>query len=156
MHAELLYCRCMIKVFIQNEAGSDQKHLHDEKTLEYKCTDTVSRPYPFPYGFILDTMSEDGDNLDCFVITEKPLKTGSLVECEPIALLEQIEDGEEDHNVLAVLPGEAPELDSAMMETFREFTSHVFDHIPGKEIALGRLLPREAAEAQIRLCSVRS
>ncbi len=142
----------MIKVFIQNEAGSDQKHFHDEKTLEYKHTVTVSRPYPFPYGFILDTTSEDGDNLDCFVITEQPLKMGSLVGCEPIALLERIEDGEEDHNVLAALPGEAPEIDSAMMDTFREFVSQVFDHIPGKEIAVGRLLPREAAEAQIKLC----
>ena len=89
----------MIKVFIQNEAGSDQKHFHDEKTLEYKRTITVSRPYPFPYGFILNTTSEDGDNLDCYVITEQSLKTGMLVECEPIALLEQIEDGDEDHNV---------------------------------------------------------
>lgn len=153
MPAELRYCRCMIQVFIQNEAGSDQKHLHDEKTLEFKRTVTVSRPYPFPYVFILDTTNEDGDNLDCFVITEQPLKTGSVVECEPIALLEQIEDGEEDHNVLAALPGEAPEMNSALMDTFREFTSHVFDHIPGKEIEVGRLLPREAAEAQVRLWS---
>ena len=145
----------MITVFIQNKAGSDQKHLHDEKTLEYKRTVNVSRPYPYPYGFILDTTSEDGDNLDCFVITDQPLKTGNLVECEPIALLEQIEDGEEDHNVLAALPGETPKIDSAIMDIFREFTLHVFDHISGKEIALGRLLPREAAEAQIRLCSDR-
>ena len=142
----------MIQVFIQNEAGSDQKHLHDEKTLEYKRTVTVSRPYPFPYGFILDTTSEDGDNLDCFVITEQSLKTGSVVECEPIALLEQLEDGEEDHNILAALPGETSEIDQAMMNIFREFISHVFDHIPGKEIAVGKLLPRDAAEAQIRLC----
>ena len=146
----------MITVFIQNEAGPDQKHLHDEQTLEYKRTVTVSRPYPFPYGFILNTTSEDGDNLDCFVITDQPLKTGNLVECEPIALLEQIEDGEEDHNILAALPGEAPEIDPAIMDILRAFTLHVFDHIPGKEIALGRLLPREAAEAQIRLCSDRS
>jgi len=156
MHAELLYCSSMIKVFIQNEAGSNQKHLHDEKTLEYKHAVTVPRPYPFPYGFILDTTSEDGDNLDCFVITEQPLKTGSIVECEPIALLEQIEDSEEDHNVLAALLGEAPEIDSAMMDTFRDFVSHVFDYVPGKEIAVGRLLPREAAEAQIQLCLDRS
>ena len=146
----------MIRVFIQHEAGSDQKHIHDEKTLEYKRTVTVSRPYPFPYGFILDSTSEDGDNLDCFVITEQPLKTGMLVECEPIALLEQIEDGEEDHNVLAALPGETPEIDQAMMDTFREFTLHVFDHVPGKQIAVGKLFPREAAEAHIRASSDKS
>ena len=60
-----------MKVFIENESGTDQKNVYNEKTLEYKKTVTVSRKYPFPYGFILDTTSGDGDNLDCFIITEK-------------------------------------------------------------------------------------
>ncbi len=63
-----------MKVFIENEAGSDQKNVYNEKTLEYRETFTVSRKYPFPYGFILKTTSGDGDNLDCFVITEQKLK----------------------------------------------------------------------------------
>ncbi len=58
-----------LKVYIQNEAGSNLKHYHNEKTLILKRTVEVSRPYPFPYGFILDTTSADGLNLDCFVIT---------------------------------------------------------------------------------------
>ena len=73
-----------VNVFIQNEAGSDLKHDYNEKTLEYQGTDTVSRRYPFPYGFILDTTSEDGDNLDCYVITQRPLKTGPIIACEAI------------------------------------------------------------------------
>ncbi len=96
----------MIRVFIQNEAGSNQKHLHDEKTLAHKRMVIVSQAYPFPYGFVLDTTSEDGDNVDCFVITDRPLKTGTIVRCEPVGLLEQIEDGEADHNLLALLPDE--------------------------------------------------
>ena len=80
-----------MKVFIENEAGSDQKNLYNEKTLEYKKTVTVSRKYPYPYGFILDTTSGDGDNLDCFIITERKVKTGQIIECEPIGLMEQIE-----------------------------------------------------------------
>lgn len=60
-----------MKVFIENEAGSNQKNIYDEKTLEYKKTVTISRKYPYPYGFIIDTTSGDGDNLDVFIITEK-------------------------------------------------------------------------------------
>lgn len=140
----------MIRVFIQNEAGSDQKHRHNEKTLEYKHTVTVSRPYPFPYGFVLDTTSPDGDNLDCYVLTRRPLRTGSVVECEVVGLLEQFEDGKEDHNVLANLPNDPFPFDDQVGITFQEFITHVFDHIPGKRISLGRFLPKEAAEVHIR------
>jgi hypothetical protein len=44
-----------LRVFIQNEPGSNRKNYHDEKTLEYKSTKVLSRPYPFPYGFIVGT-----------------------------------------------------------------------------------------------------
>lgn len=63
-----------MKIFIENEAGSDQKNLYNEKTLEYKKTVTVSRKYPYPYGFALDTTSGDGDNVDVFVITDQKIK----------------------------------------------------------------------------------
>src|SRR3989344_1377201 len=104
-----------MKVFIENEAGSDQKNLYNEKTLDYKKTVTVSRKYPSPYGFILNTTSGDGDNVDAFIITDQPLKSGKIVECEPVGLMEQMEkswneskgDREKvDHNVLAALSGD--------------------------------------------------
>jgi inorganic pyrophosphatase len=126
-----------MKVFIQNEAGSLVKHSHDEKTLELKSETRVSRAYPFPYGFILNTTAEDGDNVDCFVLTRKALRTGEIVECEAIGLMEQIEDGEIDHNVLAALPGEDLQLSPEVAQTLVEFVSHVFDHILGKSIQTG-------------------
>ena len=83
------------------------KHIHNEKTLELKSTTRVSRAYPFPYGFVLDTTGEDGDNVDCFVLTDRPLHTRDIVECEALALMEQIEDGEVDHKILAHMAGES-------------------------------------------------
>ena len=80
-----------IKVFIENEAGSNQKNIYNEKTLQYKKTVIVSRKYPYPYGFILNTTSGDGDNADCFILTDKKLKIGEIVERRPIAMMEQIE-----------------------------------------------------------------
>ncbi|MSU74265.1 hypothetical protein EXS57_00625 [Candidatus Kaiserbacteria bacterium] len=138
-----------MKVFIENEAGSDQKNIYNETTLEYRKTYTVSRKYPYPYGFILDTISGDGDSLDCFVITDQPLKTGTIVEVEPIALMEQIEDQEEDHKILAVLPGELGEVTDVVKTTLKEFTQHVFDHIEGKQMRIGNFYGKDAAEALI-------
>jgi inorganic pyrophosphatase len=64
---------------------------------------TVSRKYPYPYGFVLSTTSGNGDNLDCFVITKESLRTGEIAEVEPIGLMEQFEDGKEDYNVVTVI-----------------------------------------------------
>ena len=84
----------LIEVFIQVEAGSRERNLYDEKTLEYKGTRRALLPYPYAYGFIVATSAADGDNVDCYVITEDRLKAGTIVECVPIGLLEQEEDGD--------------------------------------------------------------
>jgi inorganic pyrophosphatase len=70
-----------VNVFIENEAGSLTKNLHDERSLTHTGSVPVSHPYPFPYGFLLDTTNEDGDNLDCFVLTRADLRRGIIVEC---------------------------------------------------------------------------
>ena len=134
-----------IRVFVQNEAGSCLKNYHDEKTLAFKEARTVSHPYPFPYGFVLDTEAADGCNVDCFVITERPLRTGDIVECEPVALMEQFEDGVDDHNVLAGIVGEQPEINAAVRESLRAHVHSCFRHIPAKQISVGGFLDSKAA-----------
>ena len=125
-----------MKVFIENEAGSLVKHIHDEKRLELRGTETVSKPYPYPYGFVLNTTAEDGDNVDCFVITTRVLHRGDVVECEAFSLMEQIEDGEIDHKVLALIGGEHIRGDQ-VEEALADFCRHVFDHVPGKKMEIG-------------------
>jgi len=151
-----------IKVFIENEANSNQKNLYNEKTLEYRKTVTVSREYPYPYGFILNTTSGDGDNADCFVITDKKLKTGEIVECEVVDLMEQIEatidaDGnevrEDDHNVLAVLDGEEIDVNDHVKNNLKDFVAHVFDYLPHKKIKVGKFLGKDEARAFILKCN---
>ena len=138
-----------VTIFVQNEAGSNQKHYHDEKTLEWQRAVEVSVRYPFPYGFVVGTTSADGGNVDCYVITETPLKTGQLVECEPLGLMEQIEDGEEDHNVLARPLGESGVVDSEVRDKLTRFVEAVFAHVGGKQISVGQFLGPEAAAAHV-------
>jgi inorganic pyrophosphatase len=141
-----------IHVFVQNEANSNQKNFHNEKTLEHKETVAVSRKYPYPYGFVLNTTSGDGNNLACFILTKQPLKTGQIVACEPIGMMEQIEDGKEDHNVLAVLAGEEAEITDEVKDILTEFVSHVFEHVERKFVEVGRFFGRKAAMSLIEKC----
>lgn len=140
-----------IRVFIQNEAGSDTKHIHNEKTLLHETSVRISRPYPYPYGFVLNSTAADGCNLDCFVVTDRPLRTGDIVDCKPEGLMEQIEDGEEDHNVLATLPGQELVVDDGLRSTLGDFVHHVFDHIEGKKVQAGRFLGPADAERWVAL-----
>ena len=135
----------MLKVCIEAEAGSRDKNRYDEKTLEYEGTRQVSRPYPYPYGFIIGTRGADGDCVDCYLITKDSLKSGAVVECEPIGLLEQDEDGEIDHKVLAAIPSENIELNQGLMKELQDFIYAVFAKFPDVHVHVGRILPREAA-----------
>lgn len=135
----------MIKVFIQSEAGSFEKKRYNEKTLEYLSTSKLPLAYPYPYGFILDTEASDGDNLDRYIVTSSHLKSGAIVECEPIGLLEQFEDGEIDHKILASLPGEKPELNKRLYEQLQKFIYGVFAQWPDCFIKVGEILSQKKA-----------
>lgn len=134
-----------MKVFIENEAGSTKKNIFNEKTLEYKKTYNVSAPYPFPYGFILETTSGDGDNIDCFVLTNQQLKSREMVEVEPIGMFEQIENKQEDHKIIAVLPGKNWEINEEIQTKLKHFIEQVFSHLPDHSISVGRFLGKDDA-----------
>ena len=140
-----------IRVFVQNEAGSNTKNYHDEKTLIFRRSEIVSHAYPFPYGFVIGTDAGDGCNVDCFVITDRILTTGEVVECEPLALMEQFEDGVDDHNVLARLSDEKVDLTQAAKQALTLHVLTCFRHVNGKQISVGRF--RSAVDAEIHIAS---
>lgn len=139
----------MIQVLIQVVAGSHEKRQYNEKTLEYKATRRVSRPYPYAYGFVLETRAEDEEAVDCYVLTKDGVKSGTVVECEPIGLLEQDEDGEIDHKVLAAMPGQPVEAGQELLKELGDFIQAVFAEYPEVQVHLGRILPPEAARNYI-------
>lgn len=141
-----------IRVFIENTAGSSTKRTYDETTLEFLKSDTVSAPYPFAYGFLPDTIGGDGDCLDCFVVTDVPMVSGTVIECVPVHLLEQVEDGETDHKILAVPAGTTVQVAETAVVEIRSFIGRVFSHVPGKKILLGPLLGAFEARRYIESC----
>lgn len=134
-----------MKVFIENKANEAIKNFFDEVALTYIESKPVSAPYPYPYGFVVNTLSGDGDCLDCFVLTDRVLQTGDTIEAEPLALMEMKEDGEIDHKVIARLQGENRVLDDDAKEKIVNFIHKVFAHIADKKMEVGEFLPKEKA-----------
>ena len=142
----------VFQVFIENPAGTNVKHTFNEKTLEPIKTEIVAANYPFPYGFILNTTSGDGDNVDCFVITGRELKTGDIVDCKAAGLIVQIEDGEVDNKILGTICGEEIPVWEEHITMVREFAQQVFAHLPDKIIEVGDFMEKEVAEQYINGC----
>ena len=144
----------VIKVFIENVSGSSTKNTYDEQTLKHLGSQQVASPYPYPYGFALNTLGGDGDCVDCFVVPDKALQSGEIVDYVPVHLLEQVEDGEVDHKVLGVLTGSPNVVDDLALETIRGFIMSVFSDVPGKQMQLGTLHGASEALRYLQKCRV--
>ncbi|MDO4433501.1 MAG: inorganic diphosphatase [Alysiella sp.] len=57
---------------------------------------------PTNYGFIPQTLDEDGDELDTLIITREPLPTGVFMEARVIGVMKFVDDGEVDDKIVVV------------------------------------------------------
>lgn len=89
-----------------------------------------AQDYPFDYGFVPQTLWDDGDALDVLLLTTYPLVPGILVPARPVAIMNMIDDGDSDAKVIAV-PVKDPrfdpvkDLDSINPHTLKEI-EHFF------------------------------
>lgn len=57
---------------------------------------------PCTYGFIPQTLDEDGDELDVLLVCDEPVPTGIVLEARIIGIMNFEDDGEMDHKVVVV------------------------------------------------------
>ncbi|MFA7238179.1 MAG: inorganic diphosphatase [Phycisphaeraceae bacterium] len=62
----------------------------------------TSMRYPGDYGFIPQTLAEDGDPLDIIVMVNEETFSGCLIETRPIGLFKMTDKGVNDYKILAV------------------------------------------------------
>jgi inorganic pyrophosphatase len=58
--------------------------------------------YPANYGYINNTLSDDGDALDVLVVTPYPVIPGSVVRARPVGILNMSDEAGQDAKLLAV------------------------------------------------------
>ena len=58
--------------------------------------------YPCNYGFVPNTLHDDGDPTDVLVLTNIALAPGAVIRCKPVGVLKMEDDGGMDDKILAV------------------------------------------------------
>jgi len=93
-----------INCIIEIPKGSHNKYEIDKETGLIKLDRANYGPaaYPFDYGFVPQTLWEDGDALDVILLSSFPVNTGILVNVRPVALMEMTDSDESDYKILAV------------------------------------------------------
>jgi inorganic pyrophosphatase len=115
--------------------------------------------YPCNYGYIPNTLSNDGDPVDVLVITPFPLIPGVVVRCRAIGVLKMTDESGEDAKVLAVpvdkiLPiykhWQKPEdLQDLRLQQIQHFFEHYKDLEPGKWVKVDGWHGPEEAKKEI-------
>jgi inorganic pyrophosphatase len=80
----------LINVIIETPRGTQNKYAFDAhlELFQLKKVLPMGTVFPFDFGFIPNTRSEDGDPLDVMVIMDQPAFAGCLVVCRPIGIPE--------------------------------------------------------------------
>ena len=94
----------IINVVNEISAGSCHKIEWNRKLAAFQLDRVEPAIFAKPtnYGFIPQTLDEDGDELDVLLITEQPLATGIFLEAKVIGVMKFVDDGEVDDKIVCV------------------------------------------------------
>ena len=93
-----------INVVVEIPTGSNHKIEWDRKNACFMLdrVEPIAFAKPCNYGFIPQTLDEDGDELDVLLITEQPLITGIYTSARILGVMKFVDDGEVDDKIIAV------------------------------------------------------
>ena len=147
-----------INVLIEVPIGGEPVKYEFDKVSGAIFVDRIlhtSMRYPTNYGFIPQTLCDDGDPLDCLVMTRWPLIHGSVIRARPIAVLYLEDEAGGDEKLLAVPEtktspyyanvNEGSDLPRIVLDQIVHFFTHYKDLEPEKWVRVGKWGDREDA-----------
>ena len=118
----------VINVLIEIPGGSKNKYEFD-KDMNAFALDRVlfaSVKYPYDYGFVPNTLADDGDPLDGMVMMDEPTFPGCVIAARPIGMLLMIDGGDRDEKILCV-PAEDPRYNE--VKSLKDIAPHRLEEI---------------------------
>ena len=113
---------------VKYEIDKDTSMLHVDRFL------STAMHYPCNYGYIPQTLCDDGDPYDVLVITPYPIQAGSVITVRPIGVMVMTDEAGQDNKMLAVpiskLTKEYDHIQnpSDIAPAFLQKISHFFEH----------------------------
>jgi len=153
------------EVIIEIPKGQRNKYEMDHETGRIRLDRMLftSTRYPADYGFIEDTLADDGDPLDALVLLEEPTFPGCQIRCRAIGMFRMRDEKGADDKVLCV-PATDPRMahlrDITDVPDFDQLEIQHFFEVykalePGKEVEAATWVGIDQAEAEIIACRER-
>ena len=151
-----------INVIIEIPANSDPVKYEVDKDTGALMVDrfmATAMFYPCNYGYIPNTLSEDGDPLDVLVPTPYPLINGAVIKCRPVGVLKMEDESGIDAKLIAVPVDklsviyrevqEATDLPALLLQQIEHFFEHYKDLEKGKWVKVQGWGDAAEAKAEI-------
>jgi inorganic pyrophosphatase len=147
-------------VTIEIPKGQRNKYEVDHETGRVRLDRYLytSMAYPTDYGFIEDTLGEDGDPLDAMVLLPQSVFPGVLVEARPVGMFRMTDEAGGDDKVLCVPAGDhrwdriqdIEDVPAFELDVIKHFFSQYKALEPGKFVEAADWVGRTEAEAEVR------
>tara|TARA_B100001996_G_C18539787_1_gene546469 strand:- start:37 stop:570 length:534 start_codon:yes stop_codon:yes gene_type:complete len=152
----------LVNLVVEIPAGSRNKYEYfaDAGVMALDRVLHSSVRYPFDYGFIPNTLAEDGAPLDAMVIMEEPTFAGCLIKARPIGVLDMQDSGAYDGKLLCV-PVADPrqrtiksirQIDSGQLEDVAEFF-RTYKSLEGRVIVIDGWRDFDAVDGLLQSCT---
>jgi inorganic pyrophosphatase len=153
--------RVEFDVTIEIPKGQRNKYEMDHKTGRIRLDRTLftATQYPADYGFIEDSLGEDGDPLDALVLVQEPTFPGCLIRCRAIGMFRMRDEAGGDDKVLCVPTADLRLAHLQDIQQLDEFYKLEIQHFfevykalePGKSVESTHWAGRSEAEQEIRV-----
>lgn len=153
-----------LNIFIENPKGSSNKYELDKESGKIMLDRALysSVFWPFEYGFIENTLSEDGDPLDAVVLVNEPTFPGCVIPCKIIGMLDMEDESGIDYKIIAV-PDDKIDPRFKHINSVDDLTEHqrkelqeffeIYKRLePNKWVKVVGFKSKEEAEATIEKC----
>ncbi len=128
----------VVNVIIEIQKGGGRNKYETDKETGLRILDRVNATtlgYPADYGYVPQTLCEDGDPLDALLVIDESIAHGTLVPARPIGVLYMIDDGESDEKLICVPKDDiskdhiksVEDLDPNFKKRVEHFYAHVKD-----------------------------
>lgn len=108
--------------------GTTYKYEVDKSTGDLVLDRPLKLQVPFNYGYVPNTLSEDGDPLDIFVASNHSIPSKTRVKAFLLGVFRCIDNGQEDDKLVAVLSGEETGVDNETKEGIKNFIKYYLEN----------------------------